>query len=440
VNVRTCNAHAEAGIHGLAREGARHAILLLALFLAFSPALRASETVLSQLDELRALEEATITAIEKAKPAFVFIGGGSGFSISPDGWVLTNYHVIESQRDIRVFFTGGKSYRADIAGVDSYGDVALLKLRDAKDLPYLELGDSDSVRPGDRVIALGDPFLLGSENLFLRPIPPDYEPSASLGVVSAVHRYSDSYSDAIQVDVAVNRGNSGGPLLSLDGKALGINGKIETRFALGINTGVGYAIPANQIRRFLDHLKRAEGGDVKHGTILGLEVAERADGEIGLPVSGVEDGSPAQAIGFQSGDLLVRIAGQTARTRSRYLGILSTYPAGERIPLTVHRGGEELEIEAVLVAPGRPFLGVRTRLPESGDPGAEITAVTPRSPAARASLEAGDIIFEVGGEGISSPTELARHLGGKNVGEEVVLKVRRGDRELEVTVRLGTAP
>src|SRR4029453_12127126 len=111
------------------------------------------------------------------------------------------------------------------------------------------------------------PFLLGSKNLFLDVAPPDYEPSASLGIVSALHRFSDSYTDAIQVDVAVNRGNSGGPLLTLDGKVVGINGKIETRFDTGVNTGVGYAIPVSQILRFLEPMKHAGGGIVRHGMV-----------------------------------------------------------------------------------------------------------------------------------------------------------------------------
>lgn len=418
-------------------------VLFAALFLPGVSAL-ASESALaprrSQVDELREIERATTEAITKAVPAFVFIGGGSGFSISPDGWVLTNYHVIETEEKLEVYFTSGRMYRADVAGIDPHGDVALLKLRDAKDVPYLELGDSDAVRPGDRVIALGDPFLIGSQNLFLHNVPPDYEPSASMGVVSAVHRYSDSYSDAIQVDVAVNRGNSGGPLLSLDGKVLGINGKIETRFALGINTGVGYAVPANQIRRFLEPLKRAEGGEVRHGTILGLEVADRADDKMGLPVTEVEASSPAEKAGFRSGDLLLSIAGQVARTQSRYRGILSTYPAGDEIPIVVERDGREVEISALLVSPGKPYLGVRTRVPEAGVSGAEVTVVTSRTPADRAGLASGDLIIAVGDAPVSSPTELAREIGGRGVGEEIVLHVRRGDEKLELKVRLGTAP
>ena len=218
--------------------------------------------------DLRELERQVMQVIEKTAPAFVFIEGCSGFLVSADGLILTNEHVVAGKQELTVQLVGGRQLQADVLGHDPGGDLALLKLRDSSGVPALELGDSDALRVGEPVIALGDPFLLGSSSIFLGAAPASYEPSASLGVVSALHRFSDTYFDAVQVDVAVNRGNSGGPLLNLAGKVVGINGKIETRFETGINTGVGYAIPANQIRRFFEPLKGAEGGRVNHGTIL----------------------------------------------------------------------------------------------------------------------------------------------------------------------------
>jgi serine protease Do len=404
------------------------------------PEAEASPVLPGAIGELLELERATTAVIESCKPGFVFIGGGSGFSISPDGYVLTNHHVIEGATELQVTFTGGRTYMADVAGTDPHGDVALLLLRGAENVPYLELGNSDAVRPGERVVALGDPFLLASQSLFLRPVPPDFEPSASMGIVSAVHRYSDTYSDAIQVDLAVNRGNSGGPLLSLDGKVLGINGKIETRFALGINTGVGYAIPANQIRRFLEPMKIAGGGQVSHGTIVGLSVAERADDKAGLPVTRVVQESPADRIGFEAGDLLLTIGGLPARTATRFHGILSTYPEGDTVTLVVARGEETVELAARLVATGRPYLGIRTRTPEDGSPGVEITRVVPGSPAARAGLAVGDVVLSAGGSDVTEPRGLQDFIARRLPGDEVVVRRRRGTEIQELTVRIGSGP
>jgi serine protease Do len=303
-------------------------------------------------------------------------------------------------------------------------------------LPHLELGDSSLLAVGQPVIALGDPFLIASENLFLDRVPPDYEPSASLGVISALHRYSDTYSDAIQVDVAVNRGNSGGPLLTLDGKVVGINGKIETRFAPGINTGVGYAIPSQQIQRFLEPLKAAGGGRVLHGAIAGLTVAERADDKSGLPIVRVVQGSAAEKAGFREGDLVLKIAGLPVRTETRYLGILSTYPAGEELAFEVARGAESLEIKAFLAAPGKPYLGIRTQAAEAPLNGVQITRITPQSPAERAKLAVGDVIVAFAMVTVASPPDLARLVGEHNAGDVVTLKVLRGKDSIEVSVRL----
>ena len=279
-------------------RSSRRLYCLLAL-LALAPCPRVcADAASSQVAALRELETRIKTVVAACKPAFVFIKGnqgggyssGSGFCISPDGYVLTNDHVIAGARSVQAYMTGGRFFKTTVVGRDPGGDVALLKLQGGEKFPFLELGDSQGLRPGQRVLALGDPFLTGSESIFDPGAPANFEPAVSMGSVSAVHRYSETYNDAIQVDLAVNRGNSGGPLITLDGKAVGINGKIETRFALGINTGVGYAVPSNQIARFMKYLKSAEGGVILHGKIEGLIVGERADEKSGLPVTGVLQG------------------------------------------------------------------------------------------------------------------------------------------------------
>ena len=399
----------------------------------------------SRLDALRALEARVKTVVAGCKPAFVFIKGdqgggyssGSGFCISSDGYVLTNDHVIAGARSVEAYMTGGRYFKTTVVGRDPGGDVALLKLEGKGKFPFLKLGDSQAVRPGQRVLALGDPFLTGSEDVLGQGAPANFEPAVSMGIVSAVHRYSETYNDAIQVDLAVNRGNSGGPLITLDGKVVGINGKIETRFALGINTGVGYAVPSNQISRFMKHLEVAEGGAVLHGKIEGLEVGERADEKAGLPVVGVRQGSPAAASGFKAGDLLERLGGLPVRTRSRYKGILGTYPAGDTVAAEVLREGEKLTLKAVLVAGGKAHLGLIPRAIESDVAGVGVGSVVRSSPAQRAGIRAGDIVTMFDGQPISSTTELKRVMNQRRPGDTVVLKLSRAGENLELKVTLG---
>jgi hypothetical protein len=206
------------------------------------------------------------SCVERAKPAYVFFGNGSGVCVAPDGWVLTNFHVAGDRDGQRVRMTGGKVFTADVVGWDPHGDISLCKLRDAKDLPFCGLGDSDGLQVGDPVIAVGNPFLLGNGS---------WEPTITLGIVSALHRYMDNpgYFDAIQTDAQINPGNSGGPLLALDGRVVGINGRIDIkRFMNRVNTGIGYAIPARQIQRYMKAFK--EGGRVWEGYIHGLTYGE----------------------------------------------------------------------------------------------------------------------------------------------------------------------
>ena len=400
----------------------------------------------SQLAALRSLEARVTAVVAACRPAFVFIKGnqgggyssGSGFCISPDGLVLTNNHVIDGARSILAYTPGGKSYKAEIVGRDPGGDVALLKLESKERFSFMELGDSQKLRPGQRVLALGDPFLTGSENVF---VPDGYalanfEPALSMGIVSAVHRYSETYNDAIQVDLAVNRGNSGGPLITLDGKAVGINGKIETRFALGINTGVGYAVPSNQIARFMDHLKSAEGGVVLHGKIEGLTVGDRADDKPGLPVVNVRPGSPAATAGFRIGDLLESLGGLPVRTRSRYMGILGTYPAGDDIAVEILRGKKRVGLKTVLVAGGKARLGIKPKFVEGEVEGVGVGSVERSTPAQRAGIRAGDIITSFDGEKVKTTTDLKNLMNRRRPGDTVTLGIVRDGKSLEIKVAL----
>ena len=392
------------------------------------------------LTSLRVVENDVTGVIARCSPAFVFIGGGSGFVVSDEGLVLTNEHVVagrpadQADKPLEVFLSGGKRFLADVLGHDPGGDLALLKLREPPGVTPLVLGDSDAVQVGERVVALGDPFLLASEELFIPNAPPSYQASASLGIVSAVHRFSDTYCDAIQVDVAVNRGNSGGPLLNLKGEVIGINGKIETRLEIGINTGVGYAIPANQIRRFMDPLAAAEGGIVHHGTIRGLGVAERSGDAQGLAVLSVRKNSLAAKLGFRKKDRIIEIAGYPVPTRHRYQGIIGTFPSGTEVPVTVRRGGETVRFVAPLIERGRAFLGIET---QASVDGLLVVKVHPGTAAARGRIAKGDVIRRFGGEDVDSSLDLVRMIRDRTPGELVKITLLRANETVDIEVRLG---
>jgi S1-C subfamily serine protease len=290
------------------------------------------------------------------------------------------------------------------------------------------------------VLVIGDPFLVGSRELFLRDAPPDYEPAASLGIVSALHRYSEAYPDSIQVDAAINPGNSGGPLFNLAGEVIGINGKIENEFGVGINAGVGYAIPSNQIRRFLAPMRAAKGGAVHNGSIHGLRVGRRASTATGLPITNVSSDSPAESYGFRSGDRILTIDGKSVSTENRYRGILETYPAGARVAVSVQRGDDTVELEAALFETDQPHLGIQALTVVTPVEGVQVSSVTDEGPAARAGLHEGDVIQRFGDERVISTPELLQLLGRYHPGSKVPLELVREGKPVELVLVLGAKP
>ena len=198
-------------------------------------------------------QERTLTElIPRISKAVVFIDGGSGVVISPDGLVLTCNHVVggRSARWI-VYLSGGKEYPARVVGRQFESDLAVLKLENAHELPFLPLAAPGSVSVGETVLALGNPFLLGSDSPRFLPLPPQFLPSVSCGIVSGTHRFGRLFGDAIEVDTPLNPGNSGGPLVNLKGEIVGIGGRIASRFGLKANTGAGYGSSCDLIARFL---------------------------------------------------------------------------------------------------------------------------------------------------------------------------------------------
>ena len=289
------------------------------------------------LDRILKRQNELHSVIDKVSPAFVFVANGSGVCISSDGWILTNHHVAGNNRSHKVHFSGGTSHQAKVIGFDPYGDISLLKIAEGKDLPYCELGDSDQLKVGQPVIAVGNPFLIGRQN---------WQPTITYGIVSALHRYMDNpgYFDAIQTDAQINPGNSGGPLITLKGQVVGINGRIDIkRFRNRVNTGIGYAIPANQIRRYLKKFKA--GGRVREGYLSGVTVGECGDplyentldyGE-GVFIAGVEEGSPAEKAGLHLGDIIVGGENYPIQNMNRFHGVMANWPQGDTILIHVRR-------------------------------------------------------------------------------------------------------
>lgn len=327
------------------------------------------------LDKALRLQRELREAVAKASAPFVFVGGGSGVCISEDGYVLTNNHVVarHSRWMVRVY-GWSKLAMADVVGRDPLGDVALLKIEEARGLPFAPLADLKTVQAGRRVLALGDPYKLGDM---------DGAPSASLGTLCALHRYLGDpknpslktfYADALQTDAAVNPGSSGGPLFALDGSLLGLTGQIMARYGGKANSGIAYAVPADQIRRFLPLLKAARGGNVFHGGLpAGMRLsfvgsAETPEGSAvaGAGVDACERGSAAWEAGFRGGDRIVKADGEPVTGAYRLLGIVQSRPEGHEITFEMERDGKRIELKARLPRLEGPS-GDASRNPQSAE-------------------------------------------------------------------------
>jgi serine protease DegQ len=406
--------------------------LALPFLLALGPAAPLLGAESAALRNAREAEQGVEETMRAFTPAFVFVGGGSGVIISADGLMLTNHHVVgASQRwQVRV---GEKIYRAKVLGHDPRGDISLLQLENASGLPHVEFADSDRLAVGRRLLAIGNPFA-AAEMVG--------DPSVTLGVVSCLHRFQGGYSDAIQTDAPINPGNSGGPLLTLDGRLAGINGRIQTRFGNRANSGIGMAIPANQISRFLPALRAAQGRFVFHGLIRGLEGdREEKDNELnGAEIKSVQPGSAAEKLGLRAGDRITHLNDAKLLNYNRFLGVLGTYPAGSRVTLRYVRERTERRVEAELESLNPGGMGFSLKTPRSLRDPVIVEKVQPKLAGDLAGLKAGDRILAFEG----APTEtIAAWLAITRrseylAGDKVKLKVRRNgaapDPEMELTL------
>lgn len=364
-----------------------------------------------------------------------FQGLGSGVIIDAEnGYVVTNNHVIDDATEILVTLKDGREFDAKVIGTDERSDVALLKIENGKDLTEIELGQSSNLRVGDFVVAIGNPFGLGQ--------------TVTSGIVSALGRAGlgiEELENFIQTDAAINSGNSGGALVTLDGKLIGINTAILG--PNGGNIGIGFAIPSDMMNNLVQQL--IEFGEVRRG-VLGVrgndlthDVAQALNIPInrGAFVSQVIPGSAAAEAGLKSGDVITEVNGQTIRSFSELGALVGSIGSGQEIELGVIRDGEEMTINvtlgsqdtAVTAAAIHPALEGATLAVAGDQQGIEVTEIEERSPAARIGLEKGDVIQGVNRKRVTSIADLRTAIEGRQ--GVIALNIKRGDSSLFIVLR-----
>lgn len=379
---------------------------------------------------------------------------GSGVVISEDGYVVTNHHVIDGADEILVKFNEDRDeYPAELIGVDPKNDLALLKLKSRKDgYPYADLGDSDLLRVGEGVLAIGNPFGLGG--------------TVTSGIVSALSRHigQGPYDDFIQTDAAINPGNSGGPLFNAEGEIIGINTAIYSRG--GGSNGIGFAVPINTVKLVVNQIK--EHGRPIRGW-LGVRIQTVTEdlaasfnlpADIGALVSEVVEDSPADKGGIKNGDVILSFNGTNIEEMPDLPRLVAETPVGKRVPVEIMRQGKkrtlritiaELEEEDELALSSRNSetseekkLGLtaqnltsdmrkRLKLPKGVD-GVVVTAVKGGSAAAKGGLQRGDVIVEAGWKSVSSTAELKKALKSRK--KQILLRIYRNDGYLFVPLNL----
>jgi serine protease Do len=270
---------------------------------------------------------------------------GSGFIVSPDGYIVTNEHVAGDATEIDVLFPDGRSMPADLVGSDRPTDLALLKVAPEETLPYLAFDTTAAPIVGEWVIALGNPF-----GLFEAA-----EPSVTVGVVSATDRDLQSgrdrrlYRDMIQTDAAINRGNSGGPLVNAEGSVIGVNAAIYSES--GGSIGIGFAVPAGKAMRIIDEIRENGAVDRSYYTgIYGATVTDRIarvlnlDRTGGVLVRDIDPQSPAAEAGLQPYDVIVRMEGEPIATRDDYVARIYDFRPGDTVQIRVLRKGEPVDL------------------------------------------------------------------------------------------------
>jgi serine protease Do len=373
-------------------------------------------------------------------------GVGSGFIISPDGFVLTNAHVVEGADDVYVTLTDKREFKAKIIGVDKRTDVAVVKI-DGSNLPRLAIGDPQKMRVGEWVIAIGSPF--GLEN------------TVTAGIVSAKSRDTGDYLQLIQTDVAVNPGNSGGPLINMRGEVIGINSQIYSRS--GGYMGISFAVPIDEAVRVADQLRAT--GRVTRGRI-GVQIGEVTKDvaeSLGMPraqgalVQRVEPGGPAEKGGLEAGDIIIKFNGASIEKSSDLPRLVGAVKPGSRATVTVWRKGAQRDVGLTVVElEPEQTAKKEERKPKSEqaanalglvvsdlsdaqkrelklDGGVAVDSADGAS--ARAGLRSGDVILRLNNTDVKSAKQFAELVAKLDPKRMVVVLVRRGDASQFVPIR-----
>lgn len=369
-----------------------------------------------------------------------FKGLGSGVIIDADkGYIVTNNHVVDNADEITVKLNDGREVKAKKLGADEQSDIALLKVdSDNLNLVAVPLADSDKVRVGDFVVAIGNPFGLSQ--------------TVTSGIVSALGRSGlniGGYENFIQTDAAINRGNSGGALVSLNGELVGINTAIFG--PNGGNVGIGFAIPANMMKSLVDQI--IEFGEVRRGLlgILGQDVdsglaeAMNLDVSRGAFVSEVNEGSAADIGGIQAGDIIIEIEGRPVTSFLELRAKIGSKGAGTKVNLTLLRKGKEKDVQVTLgdatqstvaakeIHPALEGATLTNGKTKQGVDGVVISELTARSPSALIGLQDGDVIIGVNRHKIDNVIDLRNALDeAKGV---IALNVKRGVSTLYLVIR-----
>jgi len=372
---------------------------------------------------------------------------GSGFIISGDGYILTNDHVVDGADEIKVKLSDGREFSGEIRGLDPKLDLALIKIEAGNDLPVAKLGDSEEIKVGEWVMAIGNPFGL--------------EQTVTVGIVSAKGRVigAGPYDDFIQTDASINPGNSGGPLFNMSGEVVGINTAIVAQ-----GQGIGFAIPVNMAKQIIPQLR--DEGHVTRGW-LGVTVQalnEELAQSFGLKeargalINEVVKDSPAESAGLERGDIILEYDGQPVDELNDLPRLVAATTVGTTVKVTIYRDGKERMVKVkigkldegdkTLAADdkeGGGALGITTanitpelveRYSLESDQGILITRIDPDGPASEANLRVGDLIIEADGKEIGSVGAFEELVDGMKSGKVLRLLIQRRTTLLYTTVTL----
>jgi serine protease Do len=379
---------------------------------------------------------------------------GSGVIVSPDGYIITNNHVVEKSDEIKVTLLDKRTFKGRIVGADPKTDIAIVKI-DATNLPIIPWGDSEKLQVGEFVLAIGNPYGLSH--------------TVTMGIISAVGRANvgvADYEDFIQTDAAINPGNSGGPLVNIQGELIGINTAIFSR--TGGYQGIGFAVPSNMVRPIMSQL--IQKGKIIRGWLgvtiqeLTPELSQKFDLEKsqGALVSDVAKRSPAERAGIMRGDIILEFNGKEVKDVGNLRNMVAQSKVDSEVTIKILRSGKEYTVRLVIAElPREVAEAVPNKIPEDLEAGAftgltvmsltkeiakqlgftkdetgvVVVRVEPASPADEAGIKKGDIIKEVDKKQVDNLEEFNRIASNAKNNETVLLFITRGDKKFYVTLK-----